>query len=184
MVKKIILVLTLVLLTFSSVAAAEDDVPFESLADTYVQGGREVLDLIKMKSDGTLFFRVMSRSFEAVALIPYERSVYDFYLNANQTGGYSTLITPMLLPGQMRGMIDDDLGEWQESLHILPIYAAFKVEGGQVICKKPFYSMSGIHASHFRVKIRNIDHTQLIEIFMTHMPRLHEVIQAKGIALP
>ena len=171
----------MILLTFSNVEAAEDENPFELIVDTH--SGREMLALVKSKADGELFFMVAARNFDSTGFIPYERRVYDFYLNQDQTGG--CLTTTMILPGQTRGQVDDDLGEWQGNVHLLPIvYARFKVENGQVICKKPFYSASGIDPSHYQTKIRNIDHTQLIEILMTHMPRLHEAVQAKGITLP
>lgn len=185
MLKKIFLVLALILLTTANVSAAEENnLPFETLAATYTEGGREVLALIKMKDNDSIGFMVMARDIEPVALIPYEKKVYDFYLNPDEYGLYSPLITTMIIPNQMRGQVDDDLGDWNDNVHFVPVYALFSVANGNVICERPFYSASGLNPSHYHGTIRNINHTRLIEIFMTQMPKLHEVIQAQGIMLP
>lgn len=185
MLKKLILLLALILLTTANVEAAEEnDLPFEPLAATYTEGGKELLALIKMKENGSIGFMVMAKDVEPVGLIAYSKEVYDFYLNKDTAGGYPPLITMMIVPNQERGQVDDDLGEWNQKFHLLPIYALFKVENGKVVCEKPFYSASGLNPSHYHGTIRNINHTRLIEIFMTHMPQLHEVVQAQGITLP
>ena len=181
--KKIILLLALIILTATNVEAAEEQ-PFDSLASTYVEGSQEALSLIRMKDDGELLFMVATKKVQVVGLVTYSRNVYDFYLNKDQTGGYPPLIFGMVFPNEQRAQIDDNLGEWQGVLHLLPIYALFDVKDGQIICDKPFYSASGLNPSHYHGTIRNTDHSKLIEIFMTHMPRLHEIIAAQNISLP
>lgn len=185
MLKKIFLIFALIIFTASSVEAAdENNLPFDSLASTYVEGGREFLNLIRMKDNGELLFMVAARKVQGIALVPYSRSVYDFYLNQDQTGSYPPLIFGMMFPDEQRPQIDDNLGDWQGNLHLLPVYALFEVKDGQIICDKPFYSARGLNPTHYHGTIRNTDHEKLIEIFMTHMPRLHEIIAAQNISLP
>lgn len=183
MTKKIILFLTLILLTATNVEAAEDNLPFDVLAGAYSENGNECSALIKMKSNGTYAFMTLSKDLGSIGIIAYSRKVYDFYLNKGQAG-YSPLILNMLIPQENRGQLDDDLGEWDENLHIIPIYALFDVVGGQIVCQKPFYSAGVLNPSHYHSSIKNPKHERLVEIFMTLMPRLHEVVASKNISLP
>ena len=184
MAKKIILLLALIFLTATNVEAAEDDLPFDTLAIAYPSTENEMLALIKMKSDGKVGFMVAAKDLEPIGLIPYTRENYDFYLKKDVTGGYPPLISVIVIPRVERGQVDDDLGAWDEDVHIIPIYALFDVKDGEIICEKPFYSASGLNPSHYQGKIQNPNHERLIEIFMTNMPRLHKFIEDKGIALP
>ena len=107
-----------------------------------------------------------------------------FYLNKDSYGYYSPLIFEMFLPGQERGQLDENLGEWKEISHFVPVYALFDVEDGKVICQKPFYSATMRNPSHYHDTIKNPTHERLIEVFMTQMPRLHEIVNEKNISLP
>lgn len=185
MVKKIFLIFALLFLTaMTNAEAEENNLPFDVVATSYTEGSNEMLALVKMKSDGEMSFMVATKGVQAVGLVPYKREIYDFYLNKNENGNYSPLISVMVLPRQERGQADDDLGEWRDDIHILPFYAVFDVRDGQVICEKPFSSASGLNPSHYQAPIKNSYHEKLIEIFLTHMPRLHEDVAAKGVTLP
>ena len=185
MTKKIILLLALILLTFSSAEAAEEnDLPFDTLATSYVEGGNEMLALVKVKSDGKLSFMVMAQGVQAVGLVPYSRNVYDFYLKKSADGIYSPLISFMVLPGQKRGELDDNLGEWRGEAHLLPFYILFDVQDGQVVCEDRLFSASGLNPSHYHDDVKNPNHIRLLKVFATHMPRLHKDIESKGITLP
>lgn len=184
MAKKIFLLLALILLTFTSTEAADDDLNFEPIMTTYTDGSTAALTLIRMKDDGTLYFVAADTSINTIAFVPYSRKVYDFYLNKDEYGGYPPLIFAMALPMSERGQLDDDLGDWKDKVHVIPVYALFNVTDGQVICDDEFYSATSMESTHFHDKIKNPNHTQLVQIFMTHMPRLHELLDAKGINLP
>lgn len=185
MAKKIILLLALILLTMTpKVDAAENDLPFNFLATTYVEGGsHEVLALVKMKNSGALAFMVSAKDVKNIAMIPYSYDFYNFYMRKDQYDDCPPLIFTMLVTGQERGQSDDNLGEWKDDLHFIPVYALCNVKDGQVICSKPFYSTTSMESTHYHDTVKNPDNTRLIEIFMTHMPRLHEAVQAKGINL-
>ena len=183
--KKIFLLFALILLTTANVAAAEDtEIPFDTVATTYTDGAREMLALVKMKSDGTPAFIVMAEEVQGMGLVPYTKELYDFYLNKTEFGDYPPLIFGMLVFNQERGQLDDDLGAWKEGMHLIPVYAMFHVENGQVVCGKPFSSATDVNSTHFHATIQNPNHIKLVETFMTQMPRLHEIIQANNIALP
>lgn len=187
MAKKLILLLALILtMTTANVEAAEQrELPFETLATTYVEGGpKEVLALIKMKSDGSYFFLVAAEGADGIGMVPFSQKIYNFYLTPNEQGDYSPLIFGLMLPNQERGQADDDLGDWRDKTHLIPVYAQFNVENGQVVCGKPFSSATDLESTHFHATIQNPTHIRLVEVFMTSMPRLHEVVQANGITLP
>lgn len=187
MAKKIFLLFALILLTMTNVEATEEqqpDLPFEAIASTYNQGDTEMVALIRMKENGSLGFLVAADGTNGIGLIPYSKEIYNFYLNADERGEYPPLIFGMLLPGQTRGQADDELGAWKEDLHMLPVYALFTVQGGHVICEKPFSSASGLEATHYQATIQNPNYTKLIETFMTKMPQLHNVVELSGITLP
>ncbi len=179
MAKKIILLLALILFTSMNVEAADNET-FDELASTYVEGDSSSLTLIRMKADGTLFLVSADSTSKSVAFVPFSRNVYDFYVAPNQ----SPLIFDMAVMFQERGQIDDDLGIWEEDIHLVPVYALFSVQGEQIICEKPFSSASGVNPSHYQAMIQSPNHIQLIEILMTHMPRLHEQVAANGVTLP
>lgn len=185
MTRKIILLLAVVMLAAANVEAAPDNgLPFDPLATTASDTDSGALTLIRMKDTAELCFLVADNKAQALGMVPYTSRIYDFYLHKNSSGGYSPFIFMMVLPMEIRGQIDDDLGEWQENFHLLPVYALFDVKNGQVICEKPFYSASGINPSHYQGTIRNPNHERLVEIFLTHMPRLHRLIRDQHISLP
>lgn len=185
MVKKIILLLALILLATKVEAAPDNGFTFDPLATTASDSDSGALTLIRMKDTGELCFLVADNKAQALAMVPYTSRIYDFYMHKDSTGNYPPFIFMMVLPMETRGQLDDDLGEWQENFHLLPVYALFKVEkGGKVICEKPFHSASEINPSHYQATIRNPNHERLIEIFLTHMPRLHRLIRDQHILLP
>ena len=186
MTKKIFLILALILLTATTTveAADENDSPFETLASTYSEGATEALALVKSKANGSLGFAAVDFSGKEIAFADYSRELYEFYLQKDVTGGCPPILFALLLPDQERGQLDDELGAWKDKFHIMPVYALFNMDNGQVVCEKPFYSASDPNATHFQAPIQNPKHTRLIEILLTQMPLLHERIQAKGITLP
>lgn len=184
MAKKIFLLLALILMTFTSAEAVGNDLDFDPIMTTYTEGDSGSLTLIRMKDNGAFYFVATDISANTMAFILYDRKLYDFYLNKDEYGGYPPLIFAMALPMSERGQLDDNLGAWEKTVHIVPVYALFNVKDGQVICDDEFYSATSLESTHFHDKIKNPNHTQLVQIFMTHMPRLHELLDAKGINLP
>lgn len=182
--KKIFLLLALIILSATNVEAADDDLPFDTLAIAYPVDESSILALIRMKSDGSLGLMVAEKSLEPIGLVGYSRAVYDFYLTEKTSAGYPPLIFNLVIPQQQRGQVDDDLGDWSDNVHIVPVYALFDVKDGQVICQKPFYSASGLNPSHYQGRIQNPNHERLVELFMTYMPHLHESVAAQNISLP
>ena len=183
MTKKIVLLLALILLTTTNVEAADNDAPFDILTSTYKEGANDILALVRAKDNGALGFAILNFSAKEIAFVDYSRELYDFYLKKDKSG-YPPLIFALMLPGQERGQVDDDLGTWKENFHVIPVYALFNVENGRIICQKPFYSAKGLTPSHYHGRVQNPKHTRLIETFLTQMPLLHEQVQAKGITLP
>lgn len=185
--KKILLLLALILLTATTnVEAAEEknNLPFDVLAEAYSADENEAIAFIKTKPSGEYAFLAAAKGLEPVGIVPYSREMYNFYLGKNEQGNYSPVIFVMLIPQAERGQLDEELGDWDETLHIIPVYAIFDVKDGQIICEKPFYSASGLKATHYQAKIQNPAHERLVEIFLTNLPRLHEVIDSNNISLP
>lgn len=186
MLKKIILLLALIFFVAANVEAAPPDngMPFDPLATTASDTDSGALTLVVMKDTRELCFIVADNKARALGMVPYTSRIYDFYLRKDSTGGYPPFIFMMVLPMEVRGQIDDNLGEWQENFHLLPVYALFNVQNGQVICEKPFYSKSSLQSTHYHDTIKNPNHERLVEIFLTHMPRLHRLIRDQHISLP
>jgi len=184
MLKKIFLLAALILLTATANVHAAQEASFDMLASTEEnENTTEAVGLIKTKSSGELYFIVGIKNVSS-ALIPYSKEIYNFYTAANDNGEYSPLIFPMILIDQKRGQTDDELGEWKENLHFIPVFAQFNVANGQVVCQKPFYSAKSMGAETIEATVQDANNARLIEIFMTHMPRLHQIVQARGVALP
>ena len=184
MLKKFIMLFALIMLTVSSVNAADnEDLNFEPLATTYSENNSASLTLVKIKDDDSIFFAVADSPTSTMAFVKYSPELYNFYLKKSEYG-YPPLIFTMMIPMQERGQLDDNLGAWDNSVHLIPVYALFNVENGQVICDKPFFSADSLESTHFHDTVQNPNHTRLIEIFMTHMPRLHEEVNSKSIVLP
>lgn len=181
--RKIILLLALILLTANVEAAPDNGLPFDPLATTASDIDSGALTLIRMKDTGELCFLIADNKAHALGMVPYTSRIYDFYLHKDNSG-YPPFIFQMVIPMESRGQLDDDLGIWQENFHLLPVYALFDVKNGQVVCDKPFYSATMLKPSHYHAKIQNPNHTRLIEIFLTHMPRLHKQIRDQQISLP
>lgn len=186
MARKIILLLALIFFAAANVEAAPQDsgLPFDPLATTASDNDSGTLTLIRMKDTAELCFLVADNKARAIGMVPYTSRIYDFYLRKDSTGGYPPFIFMMVLPMEVRGQIDDNLGEWQENFHLLPVYVLFNVKNGQVVCEKPFYSKSSLQSTHYHDTIKNPNHERLVEIFMTHMPHLHRLIRDQHISLP
>ena len=181
MTKKIILLLALIFFSATNVEAADENLPFDTIALATPADESSILALIRMKSDGAPgapCFMVMAKNIDIIGFVPYSREIYDFYLNE------SPLISVMAFPNQQRAQVDDELGDWDEDLHIIPFYALFEVQNGQVICQKPFSSARGLNPSHYHGRIKNTDHERLIEILMILMPQLHQAVESNNISLP
>ena len=185
MARKIILLLALIFFAANVEAAPPDNgMPFDPLATTASENDSGALTLVVMNDTNELCFIVADNKARALGMVPYTNRIYDFYLRKDSSGGYPPFIFMMVLPMETRGQLDDDLGEWQENFHLLPVYALFDVKNGQVVCQKPFYSKSSLQSTHYHDTIKNPNHERLIEIFLTHMPRLHRLIRDQHIALP
>ena len=185
MAKKIILLLALILLTVTSCEAAENDgATFDTLAAIESNDETQALALVQKKDDNAIYFIMIDKNSSTMALVPYSSALYNFYQNQGEYGDYPPLIFFMILPEQSRGQLDEELGEWQEDLHAVPVYALFHVENGQVICEEPFFSADSLEATHFHSTIKNPVHTRLVEVLMTQMPHIHEEITSKNITLP
>ena len=182
MAKKIFLLL--VLIFFSANVEAADEPNFDELATTNTEGATEFLSLIKMKDNGAFHFVAIDETTKSLGMVKYSSDLCEFYQRRSSYGDFPPLIFLLILPERERGQFDDDLGAWIEKAHILPVYALFDVKDGQVICEKSFTSGKGLNPSHYQARIQNPNHVRLIEIFMTHMPRLHEIIKSKNISLP
>lgn len=180
--KKIILLLALIF--FAAPVEAADEPNFDELATTNAEGATEFLSLIKMKDNGAFHFVAIDETTKSLGMVKYSSELYNFYQRRSPYGDFPPLIFLLILPERERGQLDDNLGEWNGNVHILPVYALFDVKDGQVICDKPFYSARGISPSHYHGTIQNPINERLIEIFMTHMPRLHEIVKSKNISLP
>lgn len=185
MARKIILLFALIFFSANVEAAPPDNgLPFDPLATTASDNDSGALTLVVMKDTNELCFIVADNKARALGMVPYTSRIYDFYLQRDSSGGCPPFMFMMVLPMETRGQIDDNLGEWQENFHLIPVYALFNVEGGQVICEKPFFSASSLQSTHYHDTIKNPNHERLIEIFMTHMPRLHRLVRDQHISLP
>ena len=182
-VKKFFATLALILLTSSICAAQEQN--FDMLATTYSENNGEALTIIKMKSDGTLFFAVTDMQTKTLAFVKFESQLYNFYLNKDEHG-YPPLMFVMICPAENRGGADEKLGVWKDNVHLMPIYALFNVQDGQITFEAPnFYSGEGtLQPSHYHSNVTEPGHSRLIEIFIRHMPELHKQVQARGVVLP
>ena len=182
-VKKIILLFALIL--SATCSAAEQN--FDTLATTYVEENGAALTLIRMKSNGEIFFAITEASSKSVAFVKYAPKIYNFYLNKDEHGLYSPLMFVLICPEENRGGADENLGVWDENVHMIPVYALFDVlQNGQMIFDAPYF-YSGeetLTPSHYHSNITEDVHTRLIKIFMTHMHELHDQVHARNVVLP
>ena len=182
-IKKFFVTLALILLTASTCAAENSQI--EPLATGYVEGEKQVLVLIRNKTDGELYFAPFDAETQSGAFVKFDRKIYDFYLNRDNYGGFSPLMFVMITPRQT-DPVDDKLGVWKDDVHLIPVYALFDVRDGQIVFDAPnFYSgEETLTPSHYHSNIKNPIHDRLIKTLLTKMPLLHADVEAKGIALP
>ena len=181
-VKKFFAILALFLLTTTTCAAQESN--YEFLATTYSEQKGEALTLVKMNSDGSIYFAMTDM--HSMAFVKFESRLYNFYLNKDEHGLYSPLMFVLICVEEARGGLDENLGVWKDNMHLIPIYALFNVQDEQITFDAPnFYSGEGtLQPSHYHSNVKEPVHSRLIEIFMTHMPELHRQVQAGGVVLP
>ena len=148
---------------------------FEEVAATTPDSDSWFLALLKNGEE--YYFAMVNKKALQGALVPYERDLYNFYLNE------SPIIFKMYVFESPRD-VDADLGEWENKFHTIPVYALFNYSNGRVTLESYLSSGQGLNPSHYQAKIQSPYHIKLAEIFLTHMPELHRVIESKGITLP
>ena len=131
---------------------------------------------------GKYFFSVYNSITSQIALIPYERELYNFYLTKG-TYGYGPLIFLMIISNSPDD-VDTDFGEWEDGIHILPVYALFDYDGENITLTSYLSSGSGLNPSHYQGRIESPYHQKLAEIFLTRMPDLHLAVEENNIFLP
>ena len=181
-VKKVILLLALIFLVTMTANVEAADSNLEPLAVGHVEGENQALMLVQNKTDGQLFFMLIEAETKSFALVPFEEKIYNFYLNKTN-GGYSPAIF-LMMTSRQNDTSDDALGMWNDDMHVIPVYALFNVQDGQIICERFCSGEGSVTPSHYHSDIKNPVHIKLIETLLTKMPLLHEDVQAKGIQLP
>ena len=176
-VRKIVVSLILAALIMFNVCYAE-----KILADTSEKSDAYFLALVKNDNDRFLFY-IYNRAGNEMAFIPYDRDLYDFYLNQDEYGLYSPAIFKMFIM-ENPGNTNTDLGAWEGYMHILPVYALFDYVDGKIVIEYPFWSGEVLNPSHYHSAIKEEIHSKLLTVFLTHMPALHKVVEAEGIILP
>ncbi|MCR5834229.1 MAG: hypothetical protein K6G55_06240 [Selenomonadaceae bacterium] len=184
MLKKFVLMIALIFATATANCyAAESELPFGFVGTTYQQGDKNFLALVSMKSNKSLFFMVANESGKTV-FVPYSKDLYEFYLKTTSDGKRLPIAFPILITNQERGQVDDNLGQWRDKSHYIPVCVTFDYKDGQVICEKPFLGATSDKPKEFNTPIQSQDTTNLIEVFMTKMPLLHKKFDADGVKLP
>ena len=131
-----------------------------------------------VKTDkGDYGFLILNYETEQAGLVPYNKNFYNFYLKE------SPLIFLMAVKDSPRD-VDVELGEWKDDLHLMPVYALFNYSDGKVTMDGYPSSCSGLSASHYQGRILSPYHVKLTEVFLTHMPKLHKVVERGKISLP
>ena len=148
----------------------------EILATTATEGDPWSLSLMKVDADKYAFL-VFNIQTEQGAVIPYNQNSYNFY----QQG--SPFIFIMAVKDSPKD-VDNDLGEWREDMHLIPVYALFNYSNNEVNLESYLSSCNGLSSSHYQGKIQSPYHIKLAEVFLTQMPALHKAVESEGIKLP
>lgn len=131
-----------------------------------------------MKTDNNEYaFLVLNFQTEQGAIIPYNLDYYNFYLKE------SPFIFVMAVKDSPKD-VDKDFGEWRDEFHLLPVYALFNYADGKVNLESYLSSGQGLQPSHYQGRIQSPYHLKLAEIFLTHMPALHQAVENGGVTLP
>lgn len=147
------------------------------IASTADDGDDWSLGIMKSDKDEYVFLVMNNKDFAQGAVIPYNRNSYDFYLDK------SPFVFMMAVAGSPKD-VDNDLGEWRDDMHLLPVYALYSYENGQVKLDGYLSSCQGLSSSHYQGRINSPYHIKIAETFLTKMPALHKVVDSNGIKLP
>lgn len=150
----------------------------ETLAMTETDSEGWLLAISKDNS-GDNFFVIYNYQTEQGALLPYERKLYNFYLNK------SPIIFIMGVANSPHD-VDQNLGKWSDdgAIHFVPVYSNFEYENGRVIPETYPTSGAGLQPSHYQGRIQSPYHIKLAKVFMTKMPELHAAVERQGVTLP
>lgn len=148
----------------------------EIIATTATENNPWSLSIMKSEKNEYAFV-VLNFQTEQGAVIPYSRDNYDFYLKD------SPFIFIMAVHDSPKD-VDQDFGEWRDEFHLLPVYALFNYTDGNVNLESYLSSGQGLQPSHYQGRIQSPYHLKLAEIFLTHMPALHQAVENGGVTLP
>ena len=179
--KKVLIIIGLICITFN-VCNAQNLEDMELLATTATKEDTWSLSVFR-DGDGEYYFIVGDYVTKQGGIAKYERKIYDFYINKSKYGDYDPLIFTMLISNSPHD-VDADYGEWYEDYHAMPFYVLFDYVEGEVVIESYVSSGSGLNPSHYQGRIKSPYHLKLVEIFLTHMPKLHKIVEDNRLYLP
>ncbi len=144
------------------------------------------LALVNM--DSKILFAIYDAKDNSIALLPYSSKTLNFRANtstfSNGKKDYNPLIFNMEISNDNKDSQDKNLGIWNGTKHIFPVYAVFKVDDNGNIIPGMLTSGSGLKPSHYQSPLKEPRNVNLANVLLTHMDSLKRDIKERNINLP
>lgn len=137
--------------------------------------------------DSKLFFAIYDAKDSFAALVPYSSKTLNFRADATTLDGkkyYNPLIFKMEISNDNQGGQDKDLGIWNGTKHIVPIYARFEIDDNDKIIPGMLTSGKGEKPSHYQGPLKEQRNVNLTNVLLTHMDSLKRDIKKRNVNLP
>lgn len=178
MLKKFLLAGLLAILVSVNVCYAASD-RFSVLAKTSVQDDCALA--IAKSNSGGYYIAVIDRYEDAMAYVPFNKHFYNFYVN--KAGEHYTVVIFPMYTKDDRNDVDTNLGEWEQNIHIMPVYVPYSYDGQTIQVIGDVTSGKELHPTHYQDRVQNPDHIKFAKVFVTRMADLHQAVNASGVTM-
>lgn len=152
------------------------------LASSVGHNGSGYLSLVKT-NNGQYQIVTYDTKNGRVGITPYDRNILYFTDKKPQGTGNETVIFNITIQNDIHDN-DKNAGAWEGSNHNLPVYAAYKFDGGGNLVPGMLTTGKGVKPSHYQEYLYETRNVDTINLFLTEMMALQKNIADNKVTLP
>lgn len=152
------------------------------LASSVGHNGSGYLSLVKT-NNGQYQIVTYDTKNGRVGITPYDRKLLYFTDRKPQGAGSETVIFNITIQNDIHDN-DKNAGAWEGSNHNLPVYAAYKFDGGGNLVPGMLTTGKGVKPSHYQEYLYETRNVDTINLFLTEMMALQKNIADNKVTLP
>lgn len=142
------------------------------IATSYGHSDAGFLALVKTKDGSQTELLAWDRNHERVSMVrSFHPGDINKFVIKGGNGGPNSIILYIAIPNDTHDQ-DASAGDWQENVHIIPVYASYKLLGSGNIEPGRLTTGKGLQPSHFQQYLYEQKNVDMVNLILTEMPSL------------